>query len=567
MRAPRLLLASAALVAVSSPVGAARAADPIMPLSQVRQGMTCTALSVIRGTTISSFQAEILDVVTGDPHAAGPRILVRVSGPAVDSTGVGAGFSGSPLLCPDGNGVERNAGAIAEDLGEFGNHLVLATPIEQMLGQKPEPPRSARRDPALIARGRPLSEPLTVSGLSAPMRRVLGRAAKRAGREVLATPFGPFGGFPVQDLRPGSAVATGISTGDIGVGSIGTVTYRDGNSVWAFGHALDGVGRRSLPLQDAYVFAVIGNPVGTEGAKTYKFAVTGHTVGAFTSDTPNAGSGRLGPPPRMIPFKTTLRDENTRKVVTISTQVSDERNLDLDSGLGTVGTLAIGQGSIQVLGSTPPRLSGSMCLRISILERPRPLGFCGSFVNVVEPLDDAAHAFALVDSFKFGRLTPVNVSARLRLRPGAPEAFIVGARAPRRARRGQRLRIRLLLQRRRAGTQRISVFYRVPRSIRPGPHKLTIRGTVPRSPEVSFEEHLESAFEPDPPDPGEINKVGPRSIQQLAAEIAALRRSDGMRATFSRSRRGRMVMPSSKVLIRGKVRLPVTIIARSRRRR
>jgi hypothetical protein len=185
-------------------------------------------------------------------------------------------------------------------------------------------------------------------------------------------------------------------------------------------------------------------------------------------------------------------------------------------------------------------------------------------VNVVEPLDDVSDAFALVDAFKFGRLTPVTVSARMRLRPDAPEAFIVRARAPRRAARGQRIRIRLLLQRRRAGLKRLSVFYRVPRSARPGRHTLRVRGTVPRTPESTFQEHLESAFEPDP-EPGKINEVGPRSIDELAAEIAALRRADGLRVTFSRFRPGRVVLPTSKLLIRGQARLPVTIVAHSRR--
>jgi hypothetical protein len=558
---PRGLLLAGALAVFVLPAGSARAGDPIMPLSQVRQGMRCTALSVVQGTTITSFQADVVDVVTGDPHAVGPRILVRVSGAAVDATGVGAGFSGTPLLCPDGHGVQRNAGAISEDVGDFGNHLVLATPIEQMLGQPAYPPSSARRDPALLAKGRRLSEPLTVSGLSAPMRRMVDRTARRSGRPILTAPSGPFGGFPVQELRPGSAVATGMSTGDIGLTSIGTVTYRDGPSVWVFGHELDGVGRRSLPLLDAYVFAVVGNPVGIEGAKTYKFEVGGHTVGAFTNDTPNAGAGRVGPPPRMIPFNTTLRDESTGKSLTIRTQVSDERLLDLGSGLGPVGTLALGQGTFQVLGHTPPRLSGRMCLRISVLERPRPLGFCGTFLNVVEPLDDATRAFDLVDSFKFGRLTPVAVSARVGLRPDTPEAFILRARGPRRARRGQRLRIRLLLQRPRAGRERMTVFYRVPRRTRPGPHMLTIRGTVPRRPEVSFQEHIDNVFEPDV-EPGRGEEPGPRSMAQLAAEIAALRHSDGLRATFSRLARGPVVLSTSNLLVRGRVRLPVRIVGR-----
>ncbi|MGH2847699.1 MAG: SpoIVB peptidase S55 domain-containing protein, partial [Thermoleophilaceae bacterium] len=138
----RVLVLSLALCA-SAPA-AARAADPIMPLSEVRSGMSCTGLSVIRGTEIASFDVEVLDVIADDPAHGGPRILIRVSGPAVDDTGIGPGFSGSPILC-DG----RNAGAISEGLGEYGNHVALATPIEEILLS-----RSARTRPSRVLAAR-----------------------------------------------------------------------------------------------------------------------------------------------------------------------------------------------------------------------------------------------------------------------------------------------------------------------------------------------------------------------------------------------------------------------------
>ena len=124
--------------------------------------MRCTGLSVIRGTEISSFDVEIVDVIAAEPGLSGPRILIRVSGPAVDATGIGPGFSGSPVIC-DG----RNAGAISEGLGDYGNDVALATPIEEMIRDRPlPPPAAARRDPALLRAARPLAIPLTVSGLS-----------------------------------------------------------------------------------------------------------------------------------------------------------------------------------------------------------------------------------------------------------------------------------------------------------------------------------------------------------------------------------------------------------------
>ena len=121
--------------------------------------MACTALSVVHGTEISSFNAEVLDVIADDPAAGGARLLVRVSGPAIDATGVGPGFSGSPIIC-DG----RYAGAISEGIGDYGNKVVLATPIEAILGARPSAAAGARKAPALLRAARPLTGPLVVSG-------------------------------------------------------------------------------------------------------------------------------------------------------------------------------------------------------------------------------------------------------------------------------------------------------------------------------------------------------------------------------------------------------------------
>src|SRR3954453_17139395 len=144
MRILPLAAAVAALLVAAAP---AFAGDPIMPLSDVHRGMHCTGYSVIQGTEITSFDVDILDVAAGDAVAVPPRILVQVSGPAVDATGVGPGFSGSPIYCTDGAGVARNVAAISEALGEYGNKPPLATPIESILAtpvDAPGKPAAAR---------------------------------------------------------------------------------------------------------------------------------------------------------------------------------------------------------------------------------------------------------------------------------------------------------------------------------------------------------------------------------------------------------------------------------------
>ena len=178
----------------------AKGAAPVLPLAEVRAGMSCTGLSVIRGTAISSFDVEVLDVIAAEAGLSGPRILVRVSGPAVDASGIGPGLSGSPVIC-----AGRNAGAISEGIGEYGNHVALATPIEGMLADRPTAPASARRDPALLRAARPLQTPLTVSGLTGPARTLVQQAARQAKRPLLVAPAGPAGGYAPVDLQPGAA--------------------------------------------------------------------------------------------------------------------------------------------------------------------------------------------------------------------------------------------------------------------------------------------------------------------------------------------------------------------------
>src|SRR3954449_5253994 len=191
----RAHLLTATVAALLIPAAPAVAGDPVMPLSEVHGGMRCTGYTVVRGTEISSFDVEVIDVIDGDASGEGPRILIRVSGPAVDSTGVGPGFSGAPFYSRDDRGTARSAGAVSESLGEYGGDVALATPIESIIGTPQDAPAGrsrpaaknsakAGRYRALMARARPLATPLTVSGVDATLGRALQAAGHRAGRPV-----------------------------------------------------------------------------------------------------------------------------------------------------------------------------------------------------------------------------------------------------------------------------------------------------------------------------------------------------------------------------------------------
>lgn len=543
----------AVLLAAAVVPTAATAAEPIMKLSEVRSGMQCSALSVIRGTTPSQFDISVIDVLRGEAETIGARILFRASGPAVDATGIGPGFSGSPIYCPDAGGASRIAGAISEGIGQYGNHVALATPIEEVLGVRPAAPQ-ARRATALLRSARPIASPLTVSGVSTSVRRALTVAARRTGVPLLAAPSGPAIPYAPYAPTPGTSIAAGLSTGDIALSAIGTVTYRDGDRLWAFGHPLEGAGRRSLPLLDAYVFSVIDNPVGLYELSTYKLATAGRAVGALTADGLGAIAGRVGAPPPMIPLTVHARDEVGGRTRTLRVAVADERRLDLGSGLDTVGTLAASEALATVLNAMPMRFTTSMCLRVTVRQQRRPLRFCQQYFDPFGPLDDLSTAFSLIDGYKFGHLGIRDVSVRMRVRPRVREAFIVAAQAPRRVQRGQRIRVRLALQHSRAGRQTISFPYRISRHAKLGRRALTIRGRGAGDGLGGLEDFFAELFG------GGGAGAGPtRSVPELAARVAALGEPEGVRATLARKGKGPVVYSGKRLLIRGKVQIPLRV--------
>src|SRR5438270_682775 len=123
-------------------------------------------------------------------------------------------------------------------------------------------------------------------------------------------------------VRPCASVGVGLSSGDVAVSAIGTVTYTDGRSVWAFGHPLDAAGRRALLLQDAYVYTVVNNPNGDIGT-TYKLAAPGHDVGTLTGDSLNAITGLVGALPPITELTIRAADLDTGKVEHTRAKVPD----------------------------------------------------------------------------------------------------------------------------------------------------------------------------------------------------------------------------------------------------
>jgi len=618
------LLAAATAAACLVPASTAAAGDPIMPLGQVAAGMQCTGYSVVQGTTISSFDVAVLDVIDGDPLSDGPRILVEASGPAVDATGIGPGFSGSPIYCPDAAGTARNIGAISTSIGDYGGKVVLATPIEAMLANPADAPRprgagggrvatlrggagggrvatlrgaagggrvatlrggaaASPRAAAAIRRIRregtkPLLAPLTVSGVSPQLGKAIEATGKRIGRPIIAVPAGPLGSFPVQTLRPGSAVSIGYSNGDLRLGAVGTVAYTDAGRVWSFGHSFDAAGARNLLLQDAYIFHVVNDPNASLTGGSYKLGVAGHDVGTVSNDAFSAVVGTVGSLPRMTDVLAIGRDHDTGASKTVQTGIADETDVDNPTGfsaLGTVGPLAIAQAAGGAMRSAPGRLTGRMCMRITFAERPRrPARFCNRYLSSsifdpsLGPLGnpiafsaslDASTAFSLIELYE-GRPPHVSkVHAEIESRRGERVAFLRRVRAPRRVKPGRMARLRVTMQRLRGGNFTKRYRVRIPRGIKPGRRTMTLRGFQ----QDSFDDDLLAilfGFEFEE----EGQPTGPARLGTLIDSISALGRWDGVELRIGG--RERRAFRDRDLVVTGRVSTKVRIAGKRSRR-
>jgi hypothetical protein len=415
-----------------------------------------------------------------------------------------------------------------------------------MLGEPVVPPAGAKPMSATLKRKvRALATPISFGGVSGPVATALRKAGKKIGRALYAAPAAPrAAAFPTQTLQPGASVAVGLAGGDVEAGAVGTVTYVDGANVYAFGHPLDGAGRRSLLLQDAYVYTVVNNPIDTETVTSYKLAAPGHELGTLTDDAPSAVVGTLGALPDRFPLNITATDLDSGRVVHEHSDIADETAVGQPTGtssLTQVGPVAVAQAAYEILRGSPARQSGEMCVRISVRERKAPLRFCNTYVGgspsaPAAPLvADFATGTGMLDAYNFGVLHVTRADVNLKLRRGLGQAYILGAAAQRSVKRGRDVKVKLLAQRVRGARLTRTVTVHIPRYLSAGEHILQLTGTPADAVAGdSAAQDLASTFTITLGGQGGSGQddPGPRDLSELAASFGAIARGDGVTASF-----------------------------------
>ena len=304
-------------------------ATEIMPLSEVKEGMTGVGRTVFKGNQIEEFQVEILGVLRNYLPQQN-LILGMLKGGNLEETGVIAGMSGSPVYI-DGKMI----GAVAYSWQFAKRPIAGITPIESMLkaqtirsDQLPIAPpievanyynfenlltnhfeKPQQIQATLPQFGQvqltPIAAPLTVSGFEprllerfTPLFGALGMQPVQGGASVGST-----NETVPSNLEPGSPVSVQLIQGDFDLGAIGTVTYRDKDNVLAFGHPFYNLGPINFPMATAHIYAVVPSLM-----TSFKMGSAGSVVGSVKQDLHSTIFGVMGSESPMIPVKVKMND-------------------------------------------------------------------------------------------------------------------------------------------------------------------------------------------------------------------------------------------------------------------
>ena len=282
--------------------GASAWADPFMPVSSVREGMHGLAKTVVHGTTIDTFNVDVLGVLKNKGANGGDLVLVQVSGPLIDKTnGIAQGMSGSPVYI---NG--KLLGAVAYGFPQSGGRIGMVTPIEDMLKLWAIDDKGSSTMEPDVNHLIPLETPLMASGYTADGMNFL--SEKMKGFHM--TPYSAASSGEDDrklPLYPGSSVAATMITGDLKLGAIGTVTYVDGDHILAFGHPFMNAGNTGYFMHNSYIFTVIPST-----DTPFKLGSVGAEIGEINQDRGTGISGVSGESPSFVPLHARVTDEDLR---------------------------------------------------------------------------------------------------------------------------------------------------------------------------------------------------------------------------------------------------------------
>ncbi len=380
------LFLAAALAALSAGTAAASPkAGSYWNVEEVRPGMKGTGRTVMKGTKVETFHAEVLGVLKNISPGR-DLVLCRLSGLGLEKTGVIAGMSGSPVYL-DG----KLLGAVAYAWAYGKEPIAGVTPFSQMHGfveayerrdvaERAKPARVGLARPLTVGGRtfdavtvsedadaepagdglwlRPLATPLSASGFSEHSLRLLRERCGGAG--LLPVQGGGASAQVAEDekdtpLEPGGPLAVSMISGDFDLSGIGTVTHIEGDRVYGWGHPFMGLGGCEFPLMTGYIHAVYPRQT-----VSFKMGSPLRSVGVINADVSTGIAGWLGRKPDLLPVRmtTTLGPKGPSR--TFNVRVVRQRSL-LPSLVFTALT-----NSVDMEGELPEDMTAELHARVEL---------------------------------------------------------------------------------------------------------------------------------------------------------------------------------------------------------
>lgn len=386
-----LLLAAVLGTLLGLAVAAAEpAATPCWDVADVQPGMKGEGLTVIQGTRIDKFAAEVLGVLKNTSPGR-DMILARLSGCNLEKTGVIAGMSGSPVYIEGkllgavafawsfgkepiagitpfcqmksyAEALERRESIISEDAQQIGLHRPISLGERDYahvtISHKFTEAVPTAADGLWL---QPLRTPLSATGFSAPSLALL--AEKLHGAGLVPMQGGGVSGAVAEKakdvpLQAGGALSVALVTGDFDLSGIGTVTHIEGKRVYGWGHPFLGLGGCEFPLMTGYVHAIYPRQ-----NLSFKMGSPLRTVGVINADVSTCIAGWLDREPDMLPVRMTVNREPGEQTRTFRVKVVRQRAL-LPNLVFTCLT-----NSVDMAGELPEELTADMKAVIHIQGR------------------------------------------------------------------------------------------------------------------------------------------------------------------------------------------------------
>ena len=360
-------------------------------VDDIRPGMRGKGQTVMVGTKLEEFGAEVLGVMKGVSPGR-DMVLCRLDGCKLEHSGIIQGMSGSPIYI-DG----KLLGAVAFAWEFAKDPIAGVTPFQQMVqyvrsnGKRiaaeaevekgparaasldrlwridaPETPALALTGPLAASGGglagmRPIATPLSASGFSPRALALLGDCFQPIG-------LAPMAGGKAQErviqeegdkpLVPGSPLSVGMVVGDFDLSGIGTVTHVEGDRVYGFGHPMFSLGACQFPMMTGYIHTVY-----PRASVSMKMGSPLKVVGVLDTDVSTGISGRIGPKPDMLPLSVKVKTGNFSETRTFNVQIVREPNL-----LATL-VMAVLTNAVDTEGNLPDELTARIKATINLKDR------------------------------------------------------------------------------------------------------------------------------------------------------------------------------------------------------